>query len=208
MLESKRWEQEGTRRCFAEVSESRHCTLVLIGAPVQGPCSPLVHARTKCSLRADSSTLRRGESPKTAHKLDTSHPQELRAVFMPPVTTEPSRWWRSPRVTSKELSLDPNKALESGGCTLKLLELAREGFTQKISQFSILSRLLLLSCTTRCFLTHQMGKRPPTDEVEEYKYSPSSSRAGHPNSSKNGSTRCAQCCTRRAPQSVRCPING
>ena len=37
---------------------------------------------------------------------------------MPPITTEPSRSWRSLRVTSKELSLDPNKALESGGCTL------------------------------------------------------------------------------------------
>jgi len=117
-----------TQWCFTEVSKSRHTPLVLVGAPTQGPCSPMVHARTKCSLWADSLTLRRGESPTTTHKLDTSHPQELRTVFVPPITMEPSRWWRSPRVTSKKLSLDPNKALESGGCTLELLELARQGF--------------------------------------------------------------------------------
>jgi len=91
MLERKGVVEESARRCFAEVSESRQFPLVLVGAPAQGSCSPLVRATTKCSLRADSSTLRRGESPKTAHKLDTSHPQELRAVFVPPITTEPSR---------------------------------------------------------------------------------------------------------------------
>jgi len=91
MLESKGVVEESPRRCFAEVSESRHSPLVLVGAPAQGSYSPLVRARTKCSLRADSLTLCRGESPKTAHKLDMSHPQELRAVFVPPITTDPSR---------------------------------------------------------------------------------------------------------------------
>ena len=91
MLESKGVVEENARRCFAEVSESRHSPLVLIGAPAQGTCSPLVCARTKCSLRDDSSTLRRGESPKTAYKLDMSHPQELWAVFVPPITTKPFR---------------------------------------------------------------------------------------------------------------------
>jgi hypothetical protein len=33
---------------FPEVSKSRHSSLVLIGAPVQGYRSPLVLARTKC----------------------------------------------------------------------------------------------------------------------------------------------------------------
>jgi len=132
----------GTRRCFVEVSETRHSPLVLIGAPVQGPCSPLVRARTKCSLRADFSTLRRSESPTTANKLDTSHPQEHRVIFMPPITTELSRWWRSPRVTSKELSLDLNKAKESGGCTLDLLILTREGSLKK----SLKSQSSLGSC--------------------------------------------------------------
>jgi len=91
MLESKGVVEESAWRCFAEVSQSHHSPLVLIGAPAQGSCSPLVRAMTKCSLRADSSTLHRGESPKTAHMLDTSHPQELRVVFVPPITTEPSR---------------------------------------------------------------------------------------------------------------------
>jgi len=142
------------RLCFAEVSESRHSPLVLARAPAQGPCS-LLSAQGPSALyelilffrkrnfysglcksfahnqkRADSLTLRHGESPKTAHKVDTSHPQELRAVFVPPITIEPSRWCRSPRVTSNELSLDPNKALESGWCTLELLELTRQEFTQ------------------------------------------------------------------------------
>ena len=178
MLECKGVVEESARWCFAEVSESRHSPLVLVGAPAQGPCSPLVRARTKCSLRADSSTLRRGESPKTAHKLDTSHPQELRAVFVPPITTEPSRWWRSPRVTRKRLSLDPIKALESGGCTHDSWNSTREGFSQEISQISILSRLLLLTCSTTSFSDVQLGKRALMDEVEEYKYTPRSLRVG------------------------------
>jgi len=145
----------------------------------------LLPARTKCSLRVDSLTLHRGESSTTAHKLDMSHPQELWVIFMPPITTKLSRWWGSLRVTSKEFSLDPNKALESGGCTLELLELSREGFSQEITQFSILSRLLLLFCTTRCFLAEQMGKWALLNEVEEYKYSPSSPRASQMNSTEN-----------------------
>jgi len=207
MLESKGVVKENARRCFAKVSESRHYPLVLVGAPAQGSCSPLVRARTKCTLRADSSTHRRGESPKTAHKLDTSHPQGLRAVFVPPITTEPSRWWRSPRVTSKELSLDPNKALESAGCTLDSWNSSREGFSEEISQNSILSRLLLLSCTTRCFSAEQMGKRPLKDEVE-YKYTPRSLRVSQPFSTENGVTGRFWCCTGWSAPSVRWHFNG
>ena len=67
MLKVKR---EGvTQRCFAEVSESHHSPLVLVGAPAQGCSSPLIRARIKCSLWVDSLTLRRGESPTTAHNL-------------------------------------------------------------------------------------------------------------------------------------------
>ena len=61
--------EEGTRRYFAEVSESRHSPLVLVGALAQGCSSPLIRARIKCSLRVDSSILRRGESPTTSHNL-------------------------------------------------------------------------------------------------------------------------------------------
>ena len=67
MLKVKRG--KGTRRCFAEVSKSRHSPLVLVGAPTQECSSSLIHARIKCSLQVDSSTLRRGESPTTAHNL-------------------------------------------------------------------------------------------------------------------------------------------
>ena len=67
MLKVKRG--EGTRRCFIEVSESRHSPLVLVGAPAQGCSSPLIRARIKCSLRVDSLTLRHGESHTTAHNL-------------------------------------------------------------------------------------------------------------------------------------------
>jgi hypothetical protein len=54
---------------FFEVLESRHSPLVLVGAPAQGYSSPLIRARIKCSLRADSLTLRRGESPTAAHTM-------------------------------------------------------------------------------------------------------------------------------------------
>ena len=89
MLKVKRGEE--TRRGFAEVSESRHSPLVLVGAPAQGCSSPLIRERIKCSLRVDSSTLRRGESPTTAHNLELGHPQALRMITELPITTKPSR---------------------------------------------------------------------------------------------------------------------
>ena len=73
MLESKGIVEENARRCFAEVSNSRHSPLVLVGAPMQGSCSPLVCARTKCSLRADSSTLYRGECNTPSASLHVNH---------------------------------------------------------------------------------------------------------------------------------------
>ena len=98
MLKIKRG--KGTRRCFPEVSESRRSPLVLVGAPAQGCSSPLIHARIKCSLRVDSSTLRRGESPTTAHNLSWVIHKLRRMITKLPITTNPSRWWQSPRVTS------------------------------------------------------------------------------------------------------------
>ena len=67
MLKVKRG--KGTRRCFPKVSESRHSPLVLVGAPAQGCSSPLIHARIKFSLWADSLTLHHGESPTTAYNM-------------------------------------------------------------------------------------------------------------------------------------------
>ena len=89
MLKVKRG--EGTRRCFAEVSDSRHSPLVLVGAPAQGCSSPLIRARIKCSLRVDSSTLRRGESPTTAHNLSWVTHKLRRVITKLPITTNPSR---------------------------------------------------------------------------------------------------------------------
>ena len=89
MLKVKRG--EGTRRCFAEVSGSRHSPLVLVGAPMRGFSSPLIHARIKCSLRVDSSTLHHGESPKTAHNLTWVIHKLHQMITKLPITTEPSR---------------------------------------------------------------------------------------------------------------------
>ena len=89
MLKVKR--EGGTRRYFAEVSESRHSPLVLVGALTQGCSSPLIRARIKCSLRVDSSTLRRGESPKAAHNLSWVTHKLRRVNTKLPITTKPSR---------------------------------------------------------------------------------------------------------------------
>jgi hypothetical protein len=96
---------QGIRQCFSEVSESHHSPLVLIGAPAQGCSSPLIRARIKCSLRADSSTLCRGELPTTAHKMIWVIYKLRRMITKLPITTKSSRWWRSLRVTSKNSHL-------------------------------------------------------------------------------------------------------
>ena len=89
MLKVKRG--KGTRRCFPEVSESRHSPLVLIGAPAQGCSSPLICARIKCSLWADSLTLYHGESPTTAHTMTWVIHKLRRMITKLPIITEPSR---------------------------------------------------------------------------------------------------------------------
>ena len=105
MLKVRR--EGGTRRYFTEVSESRHSPLVLVGAPMQGCSSPLIRARIKCSLRADSSTLRCGESPTTAHNLSwVIHKLRRMAIT---------------KSNKRKLSLDHNKHNEKGGCTLATL---------------------------------------------------------------------------------------
>jgi hypothetical protein len=82
---------QGTRRCFPEVSESRHSLLVLVGAPAQGYSSPLIHARIKCFLWANSLTLCRGESLTTAHKMSWVIHKLRRMITKLPITTELSR---------------------------------------------------------------------------------------------------------------------
>ena len=89
MLKVKRG--KGTRRCFPKVSESHHSPLVLIGAPAQGCTSPLISARIKCFLRADSLTLCRSESPITAHKVTWVIHKLYRMITKLSITTKPSR---------------------------------------------------------------------------------------------------------------------
>ena len=48
-------------------------------------------ARIKYSLRVDSSTLRRGESPKTAHNLSWVTHKLCRVITKLTITTKPSR---------------------------------------------------------------------------------------------------------------------
>ena len=86
------------------------------------------------------------------------------------------------------------------------MELTREGFSQETTQISILSRLLLLSCSTTSFSDVQMGKRPLMDEVEEYKYYPRSPKVSQPFSTENGVTGRTLCCTGCTAPSVRCSI--
>jgi hypothetical protein len=76
---------------FVEVSKSRHSSLVIVGAPVQGYRSPLVLARTKCSLWGDPLPLRRGGSLTTAYNLEPSHQQILRGDHHAQNATKPSR---------------------------------------------------------------------------------------------------------------------
>ena len=130
--------EEGTRRCFVEVSESRHSPIVLVGAPAQGCSSHLIHARIKCSLWVDSSTLRRGESPTTAHNLSWVIHKLRRMITKLPITTKPSRWWRSPRVTSTNSHLTTTSLMRRWMHTLLLLIITNEGSLWD-SQISIIS---------------------------------------------------------------------
>ena len=162
MLKVKRGEK--TRRCFAKVSESRHSPLVLVGAPAQGCSSLLIRARIKCSLWVDSSTLRRGESPTTAynlswviHKLSGWSPSSS-------ITTKPSRWWRSPRVTSTNSHLTVISLMRKLNAHFATLDLTNEGPLWD-SQISITS---LGPCSSwhsqTCFSAVGMSKSNSTHE--------------------------------------------
>jgi hypothetical protein len=76
---------------FAEVSKSRHSSPVLVGAPAQRYRSPLVLARTKCSLWGDPLPLWRGRSLTTAYNLEPDHQQILQGDHRALNTTKPYR---------------------------------------------------------------------------------------------------------------------
>ena len=160
MLKVKR--EGGTRWCFAKVLESHHSPLVLIGTPMQGCSSRLIRVRIKCSLRADSSTLHRSESPTTAHNLSWVIHKLHRMITKLPITTKPSRWWRSPRVTSTNSHLTTTSLMRRVDAHFATLDLTNEGSLWD-SQISITS---VGPCSfwhsQRCFSAVGMSKSTPT----------------------------------------------
>jgi hypothetical protein len=168
MRESKLHECKGlgTRRCFLEVSESRHSPQVLVGAPVQGCSSPLIHARIKCSLQAHSLTLRHGESPTTAHKMSWVIHKLRRMITKLPITTKPSRWWRSPRVTRKNSHLTTTSLMRRWMHTCYSLITSEDSQTWNLkTQFSL--GLLHFLAHERSFSADQMSKSTSNGGVEE-----------------------------------------
>jgi hypothetical protein len=156
----------GIRRYFSKVSESRHSLLVLIGAPAQECSSPLIHARIKCSLRADSLTLRHGESPTTAPKMSWVIHKLRRMITKLPITTKSSRWWRSPRVTSKNSHLTTSSLMRRWMHTCYSL-ITSEGSQTWIlkTQFSL--GLLHFLAHEMSFSADQMSKSKSNGGVED-----------------------------------------
>ena len=154
----------GMRWCFAKVSESRHSPLILVGAPTQGWSSPLIRARIKCSLWVDSSTLYRGESPTTAHNLSWVIHKHRRMITKLPITTKPSRWWRSPRVTSTNSHLITTSLMRRVDAHFTTLAFTNEGSLWD-SQISITS---LGPCSSwhsqGCFSAVGIRKSDPLSE--------------------------------------------
>jgi hypothetical protein len=168
MQESKLLECKGlgTRRYFLEVSESRHSPLVLIGAHVQGCSSPLIHARIKCSLRANSLILHHGESCTTAHKMSWVIHKLRRMITKLPITTKPSRWWRSPRVTSKNSHLTTTSLMRRWMHTCYSLDTSEDSHSW-ILKTQISLGLLHFLAHERSFSANQMSKSNSNGGVEE-----------------------------------------
>jgi hypothetical protein len=168
MRESKLLECKGlgTWRCFPEVSKSRHSALVLVGAPTQGCSSPLIHARIKCSLRADSLTLHHGESSTTAHKMSWVIHKLRRMITKLPITTKPYRWWWSPRVTSKNSHLTTTSKMRRWMHTCYSLDTSEDSHTG-ILKTQISLGLLHFLAHERSFSANQMSKSTSNGGVEE-----------------------------------------
>ena len=162
MLKVKR--EGGTRRCFAEVSESRHSPLVLIGAPAQG-CSP------PWSVQGSSVLY----ELIFWHSVVVNHPQPLttwvgsstsstRWSPSSPITTKLSRWWRSPRVTSTNSHLTMTSLMRRVDAHFATLAFTNEASLLD-SQITITS---LGPCSSwhsqGCFSTVWMSKNDPLSE--------------------------------------------
>ena len=168
MLKIKRG--KGTRWCFFEVSESCHSPQVLVGAPAQGCSSPLIYARIKCSLWVDSSTLRRGKSPTTAHKLSWVIHKLCQMITKLPITTKPSRWWRSLRVTSMNSHLTTTTLMIRVDAHFATIAFTNEGSLWD-SQISSTSLRPYSSWHSQwCFSAVAMSKNTLSHEWRKYLY--------------------------------------
>ena len=162
MLKVKR--RRRTWRYFSEVLESHHSSLVLVGAPAQGCSSPLIRARIKCSLQVDYSTLRRGESPTTVHNLSWVIHKLFGWSPSSPITTKPSRWWRSLRVTSTNTHLTTTSLMRRVDAHFATLAFTNEASLLD-SQISIISLGHFSPWHSQgCFLAVEMSKSDPLSE--------------------------------------------
>jgi hypothetical protein len=105
-----KWKERARKlfQLFSEVSESRHSSLVLVGAPAQRyhPLSPRKHQvlTMRCSFTSSAGWISHDREQTWARL-----PTILRGDHRTPIVTEPSRWCLSPRVISYKLSLDLEK---------------------------------------------------------------------------------------------------
>jgi hypothetical protein len=162
--------RKGTQEVFPKVSRSRHSPLVLDGAPAQGCSSPLICARIKCSLQANSLPLRQGESPTTTHMTSRVLHKLHRRITELPNTTGLSRWCRSPRGTSLNSHLTHTSLGDGWMHTCCSWLLSRRGCSQGFSNLSNTLGSCTLTHSLKVFSTIQMSKRSEMDEVKEYKY--------------------------------------
>jgi hypothetical protein len=120
----------------------------------------------KCSLRADSLTLRHGESPTTAHKMNWVIHKLRRMITKLPITTKPSRWWRSPRVTSKNSHLTTTSLMRRWMHTCYSLDTSEDSHTW-ILKTQISLGLLHFLAHERSFSADKMNKSTSNGGVEE-----------------------------------------
>jgi hypothetical protein len=140
---------------FLKVSESRYSPQVLVGAPAQGYSSPLVLARTKCSLWDDHLPLRYSGSLRTANKLESGHQQILKGNHRALNATESSWWCRSPRVISHKLSLDQEKSNACGMCSRWLLLVLMRSYCEIM--ISLITSLCNVDMQAQCNEYYNVG---------------------------------------------------
>lgn len=127
----------GRARCFLQVLESQHSSLVFVGAPTQGCCSPLSHARTKCSPRDSSLPLRHGELIIIVYTFELGHPEALLVITELLTVTKLIRWcWSLIKNNKQEFSLDLSETNDNGKWTQATLNALMRLLTTLLSTLS------------------------------------------------------------------------